>query len=260
MSSDQIRTRYHGAIYRIMKEYGIGGSTSPPSHVVSANAGFKEVLQYTEWHVGYESRRQYGYQFMNPHYRYYCYRPVLDHRSVSGRRLANVDLGCGAGVFSWAFLDWATSQGIGYDRVDLYGLDHCQAMIDLAETLKNELSQEVTSYPDLHYCNDVDALLYQLTRYHSGGTDYTITLGHVLVQAHDDQDVRTFTRVIDRIIRLMDAQSSCALIAVDALGLGTDFATGWDKLLVSLKGSGIRSELESVPFTGAKFAWLDSES
>ena len=87
-----------------------------------------------------------------------------------------MDLGCGAGWFSWVFLDWAAERGVGYDRLDLYGLDHCPAMLQLAQGARRRLLQYVPDYPVFHCSSEVDALCGLLTENHRENTDYTVTL------------------------------------------------------------------------------------
>ena len=236
-----IKGLYHRAIYDIMDEHEISGLTNSPSHVVPEDAEFKDVLQYTEWHIGYKSRTASNlYRVVNEHYRYDRYRSVLNHRRASERRQAHVDIGCGAGVFSWAFLDWATTNGVGYDRVRLYGQDRCEAMVELAQEIRDRLAQNINDYPDLYYSSDVEVLLRQLTEHHREGTDYTITFGHVLVQSHTSEDIQTFTRVISYIIELMDQQSNCVLIAVDANGQSGIFTVALDLLRADVRQAGIQ--------------------
>lgn len=93
----KIKDRYQEIIRDIMAEYAIR-PTSQPGHVVQKDAGFREVLQHTEHYVG-------GGNDTQPHYRYLRYRELLNDLEPSGRREAHVDIGCGAGLFSWTFLD-----------------------------------------------------------------------------------------------------------------------------------------------------------
>ncbi len=111
-------------------------------------------------------------------------------------------------------LDWAAENGIAFDRLDLYGLDHCQAMIDVAEMARIKLAKIIINYPTMNYCNDVDLLLPKITKNHQYGTDYLVTFGYVLIQANTPQNIHEFARVIAHIARLPD--SRCQLMAVDA--------------------------------------------
>ena len=234
-----VKQYYHQAIYDIMKSHGI--PRMKRHYELPIDSDFAHVVQYTEYHVGYRTREgEYGTHKVNRHYRYETYRPVLNRVSMPKRRQAHVDIGCGAGVFSWAFLDWATSRGIGYNRVDLYGMDRCQAMIDLAREMEDKLAQRISNYPDSHYSHDADILMRQLTTHHRKDTDYTITFGHVLVQSHSPEDIQTFTRIISHIIELMDQQSKCVLVAVDATGQSGAFTVALDLLRADLEKAGIQ--------------------
>ena len=253
-----VKAQYRRIIRDIMEEHDICPSHQP-GHVVRNDAGFAEVVQHTDFYVGKGGDAQRG---AREHYRYDRYLEVLQDLTASGSREAHVDIGCGAGLFSWAFLDWANEEGIEPDRVDLYGLDHSPAMLCLAQEVRSRLTPTVPDYPKLHYCHDPEALLQELTENHHESTDYTITLGHVLVQAHATCDINKFTQVIVHISELMDGQSNCALVAVDARGRPMEFAKGWDLLLNSLERVGIRNQQCQVQTThindgeSAKFAWL----
>lgn len=260
-----IKAQYHRALHRVMDSLGVQGLSASPVSEISAAAQLSTVLQYTEWHMGYRSREEHlPDQFVNRHYRYERYRELLSRRPASARRQANIDLGCGAGVFSWAFLDWAHQRQVGYDRVDLYGFDHCRAMITLAGMLRDEIAQAVPDYPGLHYFSDEASLLHQLAHIGQQNTDYTITFGHLLVQAHSDDNILIYTNIISRVLALLRAPANCALIAADAQNY--QFGIGWNKLLNSLMESGIKCEQGLVAPTAindnnrAKFAWLSRES
>ena len=248
-----IRDYYVDGIHQIMAEHDIQPVDSP-DHVVLANASFAEVTQHTDWYIYRGDTHQ--------DYRYRRYREILGHITPSGRRVAHVDIGCGAGLFSWSFLDWAMENNLAYDRVDLYGFDHSVAMIDLAREMKTQLMQNIANYPDLHYVDNVDALLRELTEYRREATDYTVTFGHVLVQAHTSRAILSFVRVIVHIMRLLDAQSNCSLVAVDARGRSHEFLAGWNALLKLLEQIDVGHELVPVQATainddnGARIARL----
>ena len=243
---NRLQSHHQRIIHEIMVEHNIV-PVPHPDHVVRADATFTQVVQHTYRFVG-------GYRDTQPDYRYRRYQGVLSHLRHNSRRTVHVDIGCGAGLFSWVFLDWATDRGLGHDLVELYGLDHSPQMLVLANEARARLMQTVANYPDLHYAQDPDALLHELTANHQPATDYAITFGHVLVQAHGPEAIHTFTRVIAHILRLMDAQSQCALIAVDALGRPKEFTAGWDALMTGLQQQGILPEQQEN--NRAKFATL----
>ena len=235
-----IRDHYLATLDAIMAENGI--ERGDPGYMIPPDADFETVVRYTDWYCR-------GNVHANPHYRYRRYREVVGLPVPTGRREALVDIGCGAGMFSWAFLDWAAESDVTYDRIDLYGLDHSPQMINLAHLVRGGLVQHIDDYPVLRYTHDVDTLLQELYVHYRGDTDYTITFGHVLVQAQTPDAILDFTRVISQVLRSIDYQSNCMLMAVDARRQPTAFARGWDALLNSLARVGVAHELGTVPFT-----------
>ena len=250
----RLQDHYQEVLSEIVDEQNIQ-RVRRPNHKVSANAGRIEVIQHTEWYVGGSGDSQ-------PHYRYRRYREVMGRLAPGDGRKALVDLGCGAGLFSWAFLDWASERGMSYERLDLYGLDHCPAMLQLAQEIRSRLLRYLPNYPALHYGGDVDALCNQLTGNHIEGTDYTITLGHVLVQAHAPDEIKSFTQVINHIMGLIGPGRNCTLVAVDANRERIAFAEGWEALLSSLERVNVHHEELPISPTAindngrAKLAWL----
>ena len=240
--SPNISGHYHSAIRQIMGESNISPVRNP-GYIVQASASFTEVVQHTYSFLVDPDRNR------NPHYRYELYGDLLRDIRPSGRKEAHVDIGCGAGLFSWVFLDWAKTNGLPYDSVVLYGLDHSEEMINLAHLVRDKLVQNIANYPDLHYTHDISMFLRDLTENHRRPTDYTITFGHVLAQAHSDSAILNFAKVINHILGLLDDQSSCFLIAVDARNWSTKFTLGWDLLLERLEQWGIGQKPFQVPET-----------
>lgn len=232
-----IRDLYIPVLQGVMAEHNIASPIRPPSHVVGADAGFDEVVRNTAWYCWLGDRQ--------PHYRYRRYRDAFGDPQPprdGHTRLAHVDIGCGAGIFSWALLDWASDSNLAHDRIDLYGLDHSPAMIILAYRMREQLMTSIANYPELHYETMVQMLLQELTAHHQDPTDYIVTFGHVLVQARHPNAILNFTRVIVHILGLIGEQSQCALLAVDARRRAREFASGWDALLSSLAQYGVRHE------------------
>ena len=229
-SGQLIRNLYPGVIQKIMTEYGIE-SVDNPNHIILSDTGFAEVIQYTEWFTFKGDSVLF--------YRYRRYSEILNYLKASDKQVAHVDIGCGAGLFSWVLLDQAKIRGIRYDQVSLYGLDHSHTAVHLAGMIRERLLQNIHDYPDLNYFTDDDALLNKLTESHRIGTDYIITFGHVLVQANATQTIQNFARIIADIVKLMDNQSSCMLIGSDARGYSGIFPSIWDSLLSNLKLNGI---------------------
>ena len=238
---NRLKDHYQSVILGIMEEQHIE-SIERPGHIVGGDATFTQAVQNTAWFVA-------GIGDGQPHYRYRRYKEMLNCMQPDGRREAHVDIGCGAGLFSWTFLDWASDNGLNYDQVELYGLDHSAEMLNLAHQSRSKLTQWIGNYPELHYAQDVDVLMHELTENHRPATDYTITFGHVLVQAHDPEAIQTFTLAIAHIVGLMDDESKCVLIAVDARGSSDEFAASWNALLAELQQQGIYHEQHDAPTT-----------
>lgn len=251
----RIMPLYQGAIRQIMADHDIEPLQNP-GHIVGAGADFAEVVRHTHWYVDRGDTR--------PHYRYRRYSEVLGHIKAGNRRVTHIDIGCGAGLFSWVFLDWARENGLTYDRVDLYGLDHSSEMINLAQQVRTKLMAVVPDYPALHYAHEVAALTRELNAHHQESTDYIITFGHVLVQAHSSRDIWNFVEVIfeAQTIGLPDSHPSCILIASDARNRSAEFSEGWDLLLNCLEEVEIGHSIVPVNTTqindsnGAKIARL----
>ena len=250
----RLMDHYQRVLSDIAEEYAIP-RIARPEHVVRVDVDWTKAVQHTVWYVG-------GDADSRPHYRYRRYREVLSELAPGEGRKAHVDLGCGAGLFLWVFLDWATDHGIERDRLGLYGMDHSPSMIKLAKKIKTRLSKHEPDYPTLHYSSDVNDLCGRLTDNHRDGTDYNVTLGHVLVQAHSPGTIRSFTQVVSHIMELKNPEDDCVLIAMDADGERAAFADGWTALLDSLKDAGIhheenRNSTSAINDSGrAKLAWL----
>lgn len=233
---------YPSILEAIMGEHRICPlQQSPDDYIVPADANFAEVVQNTDWFCWRGDSR--------PPYRYNRYQEVLMSTCRrSARRQAHIDIGCGAGLFSWVFLDWARENNVAYDRIDLYGLDHSREMLRLARKMRTRLIVDIPDYPELHYTRFNLALLWWLARDHSPATDYTITFGHALVQTPDDA-IRDFALVIATIMEFLDARSSCKVLAVDADKEKVQFGQSWKSLMNKLHNLGIRCQQEEVSAT-----------
>ena len=229
-----IKKHYHRVIFSILRDNKIVSvSMRKPDYAVRPNIGFKEAAHYT------------GRHDRPSHYRYNRYMEALRRHVKLGpdmQRVAHVDIGCGAGPFSWAFLDWATNNEIGYDHVDLYGYDHSTAMIELAALVRMRLMQTtpMSNYPSLHYDVNIQDFLRRLKMAWHPNTNYIVTFGHVLAQSYTNSPSsieRDFVRIIENIIRLKGVGARCEIVAVDAKGWSRDFAGGWFWLLKHLAQS-----------------------
>lgn len=236
-------------MYDIMTEYNI--VPSERDHNIPPDASFEHVLQYTEWHMGYLNRRR-RHSNARQHYRYDRYRSLLELIAISADEQAHVDLGCGAGVFSWAFLDWMTEHGIANSRVSLYGYDHCREMIRLSYMVRGRISRTIADYPELYYFQDIKSLTNRLELSSENSSrliNHTITFGHVLAQAHSPDAIQAYTKIISTIVDLMDPRSTCLIGAVDASGHFSEFLRGWKLLIESLISCGM--SLNSIQDKGA---------
>ena len=185
------------------------------------------------------------------HYRFDRYFNAID-QVLANRdgRCIHIDIGCGAGPFSWAFMDWATEHGIASTDLTLYGYDPSQEMIRLAWMLRAKLRSVVPDYPDLQYDSNYTSFVRRLANVRSHAK-CLITFGHVLAGNHDSEAISTFTRIIERVTRLTDYLSEVWLLASDATSdrHRDSFESGWSTLLLALQGSGVQHR--SVPvFTG----------
>ena len=250
----RVKEQYQGIIRDIMKERNIKPLHSSPTYVVGTNTRFAEAVQHTDRYVGKGHDDQPG---NSPHYRYNRYEAILRCLPIFEKRIVHVDIGCGAGLFSWALLDWATKNGVGRDRVEQYGYDHSSSMLKLAAMIRDELTQSIEDYPDAHDYYDIDPLLEQLSDDRRKDMDYIITFGHVLVQAQSRSAIASFTRIIGHVVGLMGPQSKCALVAVDAVRQPILFANGWKSLLHSLERESTRHQLHHDG-DNAKYALLYS--
>ena len=125
---------YQDAIGEIIAESSLTSLHDPPTPIVPSTAEFRDVLLHTDWYVHRIDT--------SPHYRYRRYRELLNYLTVSEARETNIDIGSGAGLFSWVFLDWAADQGLEFDYVSLFGFDHSIAMRNLARLVRTKLTKQ----------------------------------------------------------------------------------------------------------------------
>lgn len=222
-SSMRLQNHYQQVIGAIRREHDIPEPSSG-QYLVTATASLAEVIRHTAWYVG-------GHADRVLHYRYNRYMEVMSRYKPGACRIAHVEIGCGAGLFSWVFLDWATAKGVEYDRLDLYGYDHSPAMLELARECRKRLLLHAPDYPPLHYESEVAALCTKLKENRQDGTNYVITFGHVLAQAHSPEAIKSFTKILIEVLKL---NGICILMAVDADQARAAFAKGWDALMNSL--------------------------
>ena len=229
-----VGAHYQTAVEHILQQDGLQ-PVDNANPVVPNSATWKEALQHTEFFIGRLHDRY-------AHYRYRRYLEMLSVYQPAGARVALVDLGCGAGAFSWAFLDWASWTERPFDSINLYGYDHCPAMLLLAERVRNYILSYVPGYPPFRSSSTTEGLCDLLTKNHTPETSYLITLGHVLVQSHSETDLQQYSGVINHVVSLPNRVLNVDLLAVDAQSATEIFAQGWEALTSLLTGAGIQCE------------------
>lgn len=231
-----IRDLYVSAIRKVMDKQGVAGAKTQPSCDVSPNASLPDVLQYTDWYATERGNEA-------EHYRFDRYRRAINHGLVNGgNKWAHIDVGCGAGLFSWAFLDWAVSRGVECSSVTLHGYDACPEMIRLAWMLRAKISPDVPCYPDLHYEDNINAFIRKLGSKRIDA-DCLISFGYVLAGNHNDDDIRAFQRIAAAVLDAALPGRGVYLLASDATyGENLRLSTmGWEKLRAALRTRGVQS-------------------
>ena len=246
-----IRNLYVRAIRGIMRNHGVKEAKKPPSSSVHPKASFADVLRYTDWYAtdrGSAAKRGNKKE----HYRFDRYYNAINKALISrAKQWAHIDVGCGAGVFSWAFLDWAAQRGIERSNITLYGYDACPEMIRLARKLRQKMRPRISGYPDLHYYATSRAFIPQLTD-HRMDADCLITFGYVLAANHDDKDIRTYKQIALAVLDGAAPGKKVYLLSSDSVGWAADQANeGWRKLLAALRASGVKARRpRSIGYSG----------
>jgi len=229
-----IRDYYEQAFNVIKSEYG----EQPSSYVVPANISLEQAIGYTRRYIVegvYETR----------HYRYGRYRHALDkvlkeelRFKPANRRIVNLDLGCGPGLFSWVVRDYMLK---GYDSNDgdisLIGYDYAKNMIRLADLFRKHLPMEInfTGYSKIGKIKKV------LSREDFSDCDVIVTFGHMLVQTKSEHDVASdFCNIICSLF----PANCCVLVAVDAITRAWAFHGAWKNLRAALEEAGVNMESE----------------
>ena len=235
----RVKEYYRQAISNVLTQRGIASRPIRTEHKIQPNATIETALRYTHWYSDKADTK--------PHYRYRRYLNALLNLGPIGDRLTHVDIGCGAGPFSWSFLDWALGWGSNYRKINLFGIDRCPNMIRAAKLIRDELAQMIPNYPSLHYYHDVEPLLSGIRATRHQNADSIITIGHVLAQSHTPEDIRGITNIIVQVRGLTDPIRRCLLAAVDAKGHSCSFLEGWGLLLDSLKEANISCTTWAAP-------------
>ena len=235
-----------------MADKGVKPATVQPDHRLPSDAGLEMVLQYTDWFVA-------GTGDTEEHFRYSRYSQTLRHLAPSTRRQVHVDIGCGAGLFSWVFLDGAVAQNVSLERVRLFGLDRNRASLALAKRIREKLLAKVPSYPKLNYYRKPEILSRELRKRQIKGSDYVITFGHVLVQSHSPKEIQQFSEIIETVVEILERGCSCTLVAVDARREEErrQLSQGWDLLLSRLGNLDLRIKHVTFGWNDAHFVGPD---
>ena len=230
-----IREAYVSAIREVMAERGVEGAETQPSPAVPYGASLADALQYTDWYATKRGNEEEHYRFG----RYY--NAIEKSLRETGHKWAHIDVGCGAGLFWWAFLDWAAEHGVERSGITLYGYDACREMVRLAWMLRAKLGRTVPDYPDLRYASDSGLFIRKL----AGGpidANCLMTFGYVLAGNHSDDDIGVFQRIAATTVNSVLHGRSVYLLASDATSgknLG-QLEDGWRKLLSALQAGGAR--------------------
>lgn len=173
------------------------------------------------------------------HYRFDRYCNAIG-KAVGSRakKWAHIDVGCGAGVFSWAFLDWAAQRSIERSDITLYGYDACPQMIGLARTIREKLKRNAQGYPNLHYHYDRKGFVRKLAHSRSAA-DCLITFGYVLAGNHVEKDIQAFQRIILAFLNAVPDGKKVYLLSSDSTYSVSE--EGWKKLLAALRASGVKA-------------------
>ena len=248
---DLIVNSYPGVLTRIMEgldcphvDQRVPNTADPfpGGYLLPAESSPRLAVQYAEYYI---SGRRYPQR--TPPYPYNIYLEtlqdvlrILPDEDGPKRRISHLDIGSGAGTFSWALLDWATDQNIPYENISLFGLDRCKAMVELATQIRQGLIEcGFGNYPELHYFAGVQELLEKLKQI-EGPTDWIITFGLSLTQAYSQEEqgnVAEFAGVIEQIQQLENT-GSIVLVASDSQRDNNNYNAAWIALLQQLHQDG----------------------
>ena len=245
-----------------MKEIATSHGAEPNgSFEIPANATMHDCIGYTLYHVC--GQRPGGKR----HYRYDRYgRALRDtlrrieapfddlHRTeipldyIPGEPVPSVgtagknahvvalDIGSGPGIFSWVAHDYFQPS----EEVDLelFGLDRCPSMVDLARSLWQRMDTRI----DLKVESDWKRIHSGLSMTLSSHQDSTVivTIGHLLVQIVDDcgpiNQVARYVADCVSLASMPGTRSRCFVIGADAFSHGRRqlFRRAWECLRVRL--------------------------
>lgn len=204
-----------------------------------ADYGYKIPLDISlEGAIKYTGRYDESYRYERYHK---ALGKMLEEKSLfspANRRVVNLDLGCGAGFFSWIVRDYMLEKyGKNDGDIRLIGYDRAESMIRLAALFRKHLPMGInfTGYSKIGKIKKV------LSGEDFSDCDVIVTLGHVLIQTKDnDAAIRGFCNII----RSLFPANCCVLVAVDAITRAWAFHDAWKNFRAALEEAGVNMESE----------------
>jgi len=240
MKCKNLYTRIIREIMRENKISFVSPKDAKPSVDVQINDTLDDVLRYAESYIiGLNNRgdkQHYRYDIykdsielpVTPNKNQRYYKVQLKNPNINKTTSYNIpidqkvliDIGCGVGLYSWVFSDVMMEKKISSNQIEMYGLDRCHAMIDVAIRITDKLSQKINNYPRSQFYTNEDAFLKQLTNRHLQNTDCYVTFGYVLAQSCNNvsdfraaMNILFFTRLIKYIYEM---GANITIVVVDA--------------------------------------------
>ncbi|MDE0062893.1 MAG: class I SAM-dependent methyltransferase [Gammaproteobacteria bacterium] len=211
------------------------------SHVIPQNVTRTQCIGYTQrFIVGRET----------PHYRYDRYQNALktcvqnvpfDQDMSTAMHL---DLGAGPGLFSWALWDLMHDETTTDRRpsLDLFGYDYAPQMATLARRIWDRFE-----LPAPYRCFDSEEEVYANVWPQGPPTNVLITLGHSLIQVHENDGLAVFAELCEAVAGL---DRHTRLVAIDAHSGDRvrQFDSAWRQFLSMMAGSRVTviHEAESI--------------
>ena len=199
----RIRDRYSDVIDSMARKEG----SDSHSHVIPENVTQTQCIGYAQ---------RYIVEGEIPHYRFDRYQETLKTclQNVpfdpSIPTAMHLDLGAGPGLFTWAFWDLIDDE-MAEDSVpslDLFGYDHASQMAKLARRIWDRFELQA-----LYRCFDSEEEVYANVWPQGPRTNVLITLGHSLIQVHENNGLAVFAGLCEAVASL---DRNTRLVAVDA--------------------------------------------
>ena len=226
---ERIQNAYPVILQKMLQEIGVQPLKAAPHYIVPSDVGYTIALQHTQWYMSEGDSK--------PHYRFRRYvaliYQILEESEYA--QYVNIDIGCGAGAFAWAFTGSVAEKTNQVDSIQLHGYDYAPNMVQLANDVHKRLVNDVNGYPNAYYNSNVDACTDDITANAVDNSLYVITIGHALVQARDKNIIDEIVQIVREIFGIADSASKVVLIAADAKSQSRIFNEEWCKLLQQLK-------------------------